>query len=420
MMQHSIPPSIKADINLPASKSLSNRALMIQAISHQAVQIESLSPAHDTVLLQQILQKVDSHMDFKLIDVEDAGTPFRFLVAYLSAMPDVDVIITGTKRLQERPIAPLVDALRSIGASITYIGDEGFAPMQISGKALKGGDVYISGKISSQFISALCLIGPTLTNGLKLHSLDEWVSAPYIHMTLLTMQQCGIQYSINNKGIAIPHQSYQSRLLRIEKDWSSAAFFYALAMICENITVNFPALNVNSLQGDMVIQKLAAGFGIQTICNDEGCYLTRISEIEPHISARFNLCDCPDAAIPFIVACAVQYPNVRIEGIEHLEWKESKRISALTSELSKIGIKLTYQNGILSFQHPRKEMTVKTVHFKSYHDHRIVMALSLLAVTGIDIYFDDISCVQKSFPDFFTELDKTGLKKSIYSYAKTE
>jgi len=398
---------LKGRINLPSSKSISNRILMIQALCQESFQIQNLSEAKDTQMLQHILRELNNGAESVVVDVQDAGTPYRFLLAYLAMQEGRTFILKGTERLNERPIESLVNALNQIGADITYEEKSGYAPLRIVGQKLNGGKVQIDGHLSSQFISALCLIAPYLRDGLEIHIKEEPVSASYIRMTLQLMKRFGIDYHMDSNHIVIKPQQYQPQDTTIESDWSSASFFYAMAMMSEEVDLTLNGLEMGTLQGDAMIAMLATEFGIESIFNQDGIQLKRSFNMPIHLDTLYNLKDQPDMAIPFILASAIKFQSVKICGIDHLEYKESKRIAALTNELQKIGIQLNYENAILSFQQD-SFVSTSEVQFNSFDDHRLAMAFSMLAIPFGMAEVIDTECVSKSFPNYFEEIKKIG------------
>jgi len=404
--------SLVGNIELPSSKSISNRVLMIRALCDHAFAIENLSTANDTVLLNQLLLKIKRSKESTSLEIEDAGTPFRLLTAFCAIQEGREFTLSGSERMKQRPIQELVEALQALGADITYLDKFGFPNLLIKGKRLKGGQITISGKTSSQFISALCLIAPLLEDGLSICIIDEIVSDAYIQMTLDIMSEFGILYSRKNQVITIPHQDYIPRDYAVENDWSSATFFYAMAFLSNNVDIKMKGLYENSFQGDSSIKNIAEQFGIRTQFHNDLCIIKRMSPIAEINSQIFNFLSHPDLAIPLIVAFAIQYPNIQISGIHHLELKESNRIHALQTQLSKIGIHLEYANNLLSFQKElEKEYLNQVIHFESFSDHRIVMSLTLLAIKGYQIKFDNITCVKKPFPDFFQQIERLGFQQ---------
>lgn len=397
--------SLEAAIHLPTSKSISNRVLMIQALCKEKFKIDNLSEANDTILLQHILSSIKETNEIQEINVEDAGTPFRFLTAYLSTLEGKSFLLTGTQRMNERPIASLVEGLNNLGADISYTEKKGFPPLLIKGKKLHGNEINIDSSESSQFVSALCLIAPTFDNGLKINLSENIVSASYINMTLSVMNDFGIEYQNLNNSIIIVSQKYQSKNYFTENDWSSACFFYAMAMIVDEATITLNGLKKISSQGDSFIAELCKSFGIETDFENNNCILSKKNIADCYLQIA-NLKDHPDLAIPFIVACAIKNPTIKITGLSHLAFKESNRLEALKTELQKVHIYLHYENDLLSFENKMNECKTKNIHFKSYQDHRIVMALNLFSFIGFTVSFDDKTCVKKSFPNYWNEMEK--------------
>jgi 3-phosphoshikimate 1-carboxyvinyltransferase len=401
---------LKGAVQLPASKSISHRVLMIQAMCKQEIHLDNLSEAHDTVILKNLLERIKKTTEDSTLDVEDAGTPFRFLTAYASTQHGRNFVLTGSKRLCERPVRDLVEALQSIGADIEYIDKDGFAPLLIKGKKLQGGSIQITGDVSSQFISALCLIAPSLKNGLHIDILHQKVSSSYIEMTLAIMREFGIQCTKTSHQINIPQQEYTATKYTIENDWSSATFFYSMAMIADEAEITINGLLQKSFQGDSMIQHIAKQFGVETIYDDHNLIIRKNHTTPISTSEVINLISHPDLAVPFIVACAIKYPSIQLTGIQHLELKESKRITALQNELKKINRALIYSDGILTCQKIAETNQSNEIEFNTYNDHRIAMALSMLALADYTITLDNATCVEKSFPFFFTQLQQVGIK----------
>jgi 3-phosphoshikimate 1-carboxyvinyltransferase len=401
---------LKGAVQLPASKSISHRVLMIQAMCKQEIHLDNLSEAHDTMILKNLLERIKKTTEDSTLDVEDAGTPFRFLTAYASTQHGRNFVLTGSKRLCERPVRDLVEALQSIGADIEYLDKDGFAPLLIKGKKLQGGSIQIAGDVSSQFISALCLIAPSLKNGLHIDILHQKVSSSYIEMTLAIMREFGIQYTKTSHQINIPQQEYTATKYTIENDWSSATFFYSMAMIADEAEITINGLLQKSFQGDSMIQHIAKQFGVETIYDDHNLVIRKNHTTPISTSEVINLISHPDLAVPFIVACAFKYPSIQLTGIQHLELKESKRITALQDELKKINRALIYSDGILTCQKIAETNQSNEIEFNTYNDHRIAMALSMLALADYTITLDNATCVEKSFPFFFTQLQQVGIK----------
>ncbi len=386
-----------AVVNLPASKSISNRVLVIQALIGEELQIANLSNAEDTINLNHTLNS-----ELLVRNIGEAGTAFRFCCALFSILkPGTTYLLTGAPSLRLRPIAPLVSALKDLGADITYADKQGFAPLVINGKALSGGEITINANLSSQFVSALCLIAPYLQNGLTI-KLNNITSEPYVLLTLKLMAHFGISYSYKNSIIKIEAQAYEPQNIVIENDWSGASFFYACLMLQNSGTIHFDNLNLESLQGDSYVATLAAMFGIASVQQGTQVKISKVQELEI-ATAILDLNNYPDMALPIIVACALKYNQIKFTGLHTLLVKESNRIAALQTELSKIGMQLMYENDVLSFEGILDFS--KEVVFNTHNDHRIEMALSLISFYS-KISFDGDSVVNKSFPNYWMEFAK--------------
>jgi 3-phosphoshikimate 1-carboxyvinyltransferase len=400
-------PALRGSIMLPASKSLSNRALVIQYLASQPIVLNHLSTAKDTLLMQKLLNKLQVKQAETWVDCEDAGTVIRFLTAVCATIPDQTFILTGTPRMQERPIHDLVDGLRTLGVQIDYLKQEGYPPIRVHGTLMTKNEVSISGRVSSQYISALCLVGPMLPDGLRIRLRDEIVSKSYIDMTLKLMENFGASSHFENHEIYIPHKPYNSSTYTVESDWSSATFFCAMALLkpCEILLKN---LDAASLQGDAWIIQFASYFGIQSLKKGNDLLVISTEKLAYHGPEVLDLILYPDLAIPVIVSCALKWPQVKFTGLHHLEYKESKRLTALTHELRKVGILLNYEDDLLEFEQIEHFNVPTNVKFESYGDHRLAMALSLVCLLGIEVEISNSDCVQKSFPHYWVELKKLG------------
>jgi len=400
--------SLHGIINLPASKSISNRALMIRFLNGGEFPVENLSKANDTIILNDCLEKIKTTEGLLTLDIKDAGTPFRFLTSLLCIQENKEFVLTGNERMKQRPVGALVDALQSIGATITYLENPGFAPLLIQGAKLKGGNIQIDGSISSQFISSLCLIAPLLENGLSINITHDIVSESYVDMTLAMMRVQGIKVERKPNHLHIPQQEYTLKSEPVENDWSSATFFYSMAMLMDEADIQLCGLSQPSLQGDSVITQIAADFGIESRNLADGCLLQKKASWNISFQKEYDLSGFPDLAVPFIVACAVRYPGITIKGVHHLELKESKRISALQEGLKKIGIDIDYHSGVLRFNPWENRTESREVSLNCYDDHRLVMAFSMLALMGLTVNLENSDCVSKSYPGFFDQIRKLG------------
>jgi 3-phosphoshikimate 1-carboxyvinyltransferase len=403
---------INAAIHLTGSKSESNRALVIAALSKGLVKVSNLSDAADTVILNQILTDLNAAeqgdaTERKLVNVGHAGTAMRFLTAYLSTLPQA-FTLTGSGRMQERPIGILVDALRSLGADISYEKNEGYPPLLING-GLQGdaSEVTIKGNVSSQYLSALLIIAPTLPKGLSLHIEGGLTSRPYLEMTLNMLGSTGISHTWEGDTIQIPHQQHQPAELTVEPDWSAASYWYSIAALADKAQIALPNLKEESLQGDSAIQQLMVALGVSTSRTGNGIELKNSAQ-QP-ITETINLKDCPDLAQTIIVCAAAKGLNLSFTGLETLKIKETNRVEALQNELAKIGVTLTEDNEVYTLDcadlHFPERILIRT-----YDDHRMAMAFAPLSLLIRQIEIEDYQVVEKSYPDFWKDLEIAGFK----------
>ena len=390
--------SINADLILPPSKSISNRALIIQALCQSKPKLLNLSKSSDTQSLVQALQP-----NSKTIDVGDAGTSMRFITAYLSQQ-EGSYILTGSDRMKERPIGHLVEALNSIGADINYLEKDGFPPLAINGKALEGGKVDIFTSVSSQFVSALLLIAPTLKKGLSLSLKGEVLSKPYIKMTLDMMRFFGIQSSWTNNTIEVEPQNYVSKDLKVESDWSALAFILQAMSIAKSAQVSISGLSKDSWQGDSYVLNLFEKFGLQYEFKDEKLYLKKLNK-DLNGDYNVNLIDTPDLAQAYCCTLSALSKSAEIKGLNNLKLKESHRLKALHTELNKIGQNNRYSKGTIQLE--SSVLHTPTESFDSHNDHRMAMCLAPFALL-FDIKIKNVEVVNKSYPSYWEDLKKMG------------
>lgn len=413
---------LSGTIYLTGSKSESNRALIMQALSGSAVQVKNTSEAADSVTLLGILQRESSKLKAQssklkaespklkaespgLIDIGPAGTAMRFLSAYYS-LQDSEVVLTGSARMKQRPIGILVDALKSLGAEIEYAEKEGYPPLKIRGPfSQKSDTVSIQGNISSQYISALLLIAPQLEKGLELVIEGELTSRPYVEMTLAMMSQAGIKYKWEGNIIKIPDQPFSPCTISIEPDWSAASYWYAIAALSEEAELFLPGLNGYSLQGDSKITEIMANFGITSQFKDAGVLIKK----EPKKVERkvFDFKECPDLAQTVIVVCAALGHEATFTGLETLKIKETDRVNALQVELAKIGVKLIEKNLTYKLDCSGRDLSQRMT-VSTYDDHRMAMAFAPLALVMKELEIEDHRVVDKSYPDFWSDLETIG------------
>lgn len=384
-------------VNLPASKSISNRVLILNALSGNKSSLHNLSDANDTQLMLKQIQSKN-----EVIDVEDAGTTMRFLTAYYS-VSNQHKIITGTERMKERPIGILVDALRSLGADIQYAERPGYPPLEIKKfTGQKVSSLSIRGDVSSQFISALMMVAPTLPQGLTLTLEGKVGSRPYIEMTASLMKVFGVSCEVLERQINIPAQSYRPAEFTVESDWSGASYWYAFAALAEQATLTLPRLSLNSLQGDSAIVEIMKFLGVETSMEGD---LLRLSKAPQKQKLSWDFTHCPDLAQTVAVVCAAKGVEADFTGLESLRIKETDRIAALQKELAKIGADLIEEGNhwkvIPSQNFPEK------VFFNTYKDHRMAMAFAPLA-TLMDVAIENPAVVKKSYPKFWEDIKRLG------------
>ena len=387
---------------LPSSKSLSNRALLINALMNEKASLENLSAARDTQLMQKLL-----HTTEEVINVKDAGTAMRFLTAYFAATGQSKVI-TGTERMQERPIGHLVDALQTIGARISYTGKQGFPPLRIQGFDRQLADrVSIKGDISSQFISALMMVAPSLQDGLTISLLGKVSSRPYLVMTAELMTLFGIPTLVGSDSIKISAGSYSPVRYRVEEDWSAASYWFAFAALVPGSDILLPNVRTQSLQGDRVIVELMEKLGVSSHFSQAGLRVKGSGTSNKFLTADFS--DCPDLAQTVLPVCAGLGVEGKFKGMESLRIKETDRIAALKSELAKIGASLSEENGTWHLLPGRPTDISEELAINTYHDHRMAMGFAPLAVLT-NVTIENPSVVEKSYPAFWEDMKSLGFK----------
>jgi len=394
--------AVKDIIQIPSSKSISNRMLIIRALAGSRATLHNLSKSDDTKVLFKAL---DTESDIK--NVGHAGTAMRFLAAYFCTQPG-EVILTGSPRMKQRPIGPLVDALKQLGARIEYLENEGCPPLRIQGGSLKGGSIAIEAGVSSQFISALMMIGPRLEDGLILHLNGEVVSAAYIEMTMSLMNLCGAGATFEGKKLSVPQGTYSMEDFRVESDWSGASYWFQVAALLPGSEIHLPELYKHSLQGDSVLVRLFQTLGVQSIFREDGLYLSSCLVDWPgHFAYDFTA--CPDLVQTLATTlCSLGVP-FRFTGTRTLRVKETDRIKALGTELRKLGFLLEDDPAgeWVSWDGSRCEPEEGPV-IATYHDHRMAMAFAPLAISLGSIAIEDPGVVSKSYPGYWEDLERAG------------
>jgi 3-phosphoshikimate 1-carboxyvinyltransferase len=390
-------------VSLPASKSISNRALILNALSGNRSTVSNLSEARDTSLMQHLLASPD-----KVADAKDAGTTMRFLTAYFAATHQKK-LLTGTDRMKQRPIGPLVNALKELGVAIDYTEKEGFPPFEIKSFDKQLTDVIsIAGNVSSQYISALMMIGPTLPRGLILHLQGKVGSRPYIQMTASMMADFGVQCQWNGNTLELqPPQPYHPANFTVESDWSAASYWFSIVALARKGEIVLSNMTIPSLQGDSIIVKIMDRLGVQATFKGNTATLTKKSHAS---SIEWDFTDCPDLAQTVLPVCAVKNITGIFTGLESLRIKESDRIAALQTELAKVGAKIS-EAGEGRWRIDPDFKPARDIVFSTYHDHRMAMGLAPMA-TLVDIEIENPEVVNKSYPGFWKDLSERGFSIS--------
>ncbi|VAW10504.1 3-phosphoshikimate 1-carboxyvinyltransferase [hydrothermal vent metagenome] len=394
----SAPPTnlIQSHIKITGSKSESNRLLLIQAL-YPNITIDNLSNSDDAEAMQKGLK-----IDKGVVDIHHAGTAMRFLTGYFASQEGKEVTLTGSQRMTERPVKVLVEALRGLGADIVYMGNEGYPPIKIKGKKLFKNKVSLPANISSQYISSLLLIAPSLENGLELELVEKITSAPYIKMTLALLRQIGVKYSFEDNLIKVASKkSVDAVRLVVESDWSSASYFYSIVALSEVSTeIVLSAYKENSLQGDCILKDIYEDLGVRTVFGENDITLTKTANPKPQ-TLNLELSNAPDTAQTIAVTCFGLGVGCHLSGLHTLKIKETDRLKALYTELTKLGANISVTDRILTLK--PSDRIKSNIAIDTYNDHRMAMAFAPLAMkTSIKI--NDAEVVSKSYPDFWGDL----------------
>jgi len=385
------------ELKISGSKSETNRLLILKALFSE-FEIKNISNSDDSKILEKALKSKE-----KIIDIHHAGTAMRFLTAYFSQLEGREVILTGSKRMQQRPIKILVDSLISLGADIYYENKNGYPPLRIKGKKFKGGSIKLPAGISSQYVSALLLIAPVLENGIELSLLGKPTSLPYIEMTLFLLKNFGVKTYFDGKKIKInPNIQFKKAKQTVESDWSSASYFYSIVALSKNAEIKLSSYKSKSLQGDSVLKNIYEKLGVKSIFKDN-CLLLKKEEINSPNCIDLNLSKAPDIAQTIAVTCYGLGIGCNLEGLHTLKIKETDRLVALERELKKLGatIKITESSLILSPGNNFKQ----NCSISTYNDHRMAMSFAPLSLK-IPIQIKDHKVVSKSYPNFWKDLVK--------------
>lgn len=393
--------ALGGSITLPTSKSISNRLLLLTALSGSEARPTNLSESDDTRVMLAALDSDMSH-----VDVGAAGTSMRFMTAYLATRPGLHTI-TGSERMQKRPIGLLVEALRSLGAKIDYVKEEGFPPLKIEGGHVSGGELTLPGNVSSQYISALMMIGPTLRGGLTIRLEGELISTPYIMMTKRLMELFGAKVSWDGNVITIAEGEYAYAQMNVEGDWSAASYWYSMAALMPGSEIRLLGLDEESTQGDSAGAKIAAPLGVSTTYEADGATL-RSASVSPE-RFEYDFVSQPDLAQTFAVLCCLMNVPYRLSGLRSLRIKETDRLAALENELRKLGYVVHAEGDEhLVWDGTRCEPTSEPI--ATYKDHRMAMAFAPAALSLGEVTIADPAVVSKSYPLFWDDLKSVGFE----------
>ena len=396
-------PQLAGEIKITGSKSESNRLLLLQAL-FGGFKIENLSNSHDSQVMQKALASKE-----KTVDIHHAGTAMRFLTAYFAAFEGRETILTGSSRMQERPIGLLVDALRDLGADISYMNNEGYAPLLIKGKKLTKSTVSLAANVSSQYISALMMVGASLPNGIEIDLVGQITSVPYIEMTRSLLTQLGIESRFEGQQIKIkPAGAIDVSEMVVESDWSSASYYYSLVALCDKAKLKISSYKENSLQGDSVLAELYQKLGVETTFEANAVTLEKVEKPKPR-RVEFDLANSPDIAQTIAVTCYGLGVGCDLYGLHTLKIKETDRLEALKAELTKLGAHISVTDKSLHLEGETNFQSDVTI--KTYQDHRMAMAFAPFALRA-PILFEDAEVVNKSYPDFWEDLHALGFKIS--------
>ena len=393
------------DLTITGSKSESNRLLIIQALYPQ-IEIHNLSKSDDSKVTMEGLKSKKN-----VIDINHAGTAMRFLTAYFAIQPHREIVLTGSNRMQERPIKLLVEALNSLGADITYEKETGFPPLIIRGKEISINRVSLPANISSQYISALMLVAPALKNGLKIDLIGETTSFPYIKMTQSIMDQLGFETAFEKNQISIKSaSSVKINHWKIESDWSSASYFYSIVALADRSEITLKSFFEESKQGDAALTEIYEKFGVKTTHSNGKIILSKITDFNPPNFITLNLKNTPDLAQTIAVTCLGLNIDCNLSGLHTLKIKETNRLTALKTEIEKLGGNVKITDRSLELHNTGK--INENILIDTYNDHRMAMAFAPLGLR-VPININNPKVVSKSYPDFWDDLQKIGFNQNI-------
>lgn len=407
-MQITLKPSEKLQdtIKLPSSKSISNRVLIINALSGSTYTPSNVSDCDDTRVMVRALTE-----DTPMVDIMAAGTAMRFLTAYFATIDGCVKTMTGTERMQQRPIQVLVNALRQLGAQVDYANKEGFPPLIVKGRTLDASHIVLQGNVSSQYVSALLMIGPMLKNGLELQLEGEIISRPYINLTLQLMRDFGAEVEwISENTIKVKAQPYRPIPYHVESDWSAASYWYEMIALSADVDaeITLPGLYTNSYQGDSAVSRLFEQLGVTSIFNEEAKSVTLRKSGNVVERMECDFVDQPDLAQTFVVTCAMLGVHFRFTGLQSLKIKETDRMAALVCELRKLGYVLRQEDDRVLEWTGEKCQPEEDAAIDTYEDHRMAMAFAPACMALGQLRINNPHVVSKSYPGYWDDLQKVG------------
>lgn len=408
----SLPKAIPhTEIQIGGSKSESNRLLILQKLFPE-IEISNLSDAQDTQLLKDALAS-----DSKIIDIHHAGTAMRFLTVFFAAQEGKEVTLTGSQRMKERPIAILVDALLELGAEISYLEKDGFPPIKISGKKITKNKVRINSNVSSQYISGLLLMAPTLKNGLEITLEGTKTSFPYLKMTLGLLKELGVEYVMEENTINVKplEKLSENKSFTVESDWSSASYFYSIvALSPKGTSLSLYTFQNRSKQGDSLLSEIYKNFGVETKWFENSILISKREDLKP-INLELDLKDTPDIAQTIAVTCFGLGISCKLVGLHTLKIKETDRLEALKTELQKLGAVCNTSNESFTLVEPLSKQfgnLINNISISTYNDHRMAMAFAPLAVL-FPISIENATVVEKSYPAFWKDMQTLGFQSTL-------
>lgn len=395
-----------SQLNITGSKSETNRLLLLQALFTN-ISLQNTSNSDDSEVMQKALV-ANSQLptsNSQLVDIHHAGTAMRFLTAYFAVKEGAEVVLTGSQRMQERPIKVLVEALQQLGAKITYEKEEGYPPIRISGQKITQSKVSIPANVSSQYISALSLVAPSLQNGIEINLVGTITSIPYIKMTLALLDDLGIENSFEGNTIKVsPKKEVPTKTMVVESDWSSASYFFSLVALSNKASIALNSYKKNSLQGDSALVEIYQKMGVSSCFDGTTLHLAKIENFD-YKDVNFDLNNTPDIAQTIVVTCLGLGIGCHLTGLHTLKIKETDRLEALKIELTKLGADISVTNDSLTLR--ASKIITPNVAIATYNDHRMAMAFAPLAIK-VPIVINNAEVVSKSYPDFWEDLKNIG------------